>query len=182
MRNARAVASALVVLLAVPVTVAAGPRDELDLAMRVTSRTGAHDVVEAAGVGLTVALLAHQRQPRVLRAERVSLDGAMLWRVDVAGRDGDGYGCSAIAAWIAEDGEVIRLAKTSEDVALDDCSQWYFDGDELAIEAARDLEDWTPDHGPRYRTDDEWTPREWDEWDRETEEDDACTEADCDGW
>jgi hypothetical protein len=185
MRNALAAASALVLL--VSGIAQASPREELDLSMRVTGRTGAHDVVEAAGVGLTVALLAHQRQPRVLRAERVTLEGEPLWRVDVAGQDADGYGCSAIAAWISEAGAVIRLAKVSESGPLDDCSQWYFDGDSLAIEAARDLarDGWTDEPEAQYRTEEPWSvmPEGWDAWIRESQVDPCEGVGDCsDGW
>lgn len=185
MRNALAAASALVLLL--PAVAQASPRDELDLSMRVTGRTGAHDVVEAARVGLTVALLAHQRQPRVLRAERVSLDDEPLWRVDVAGRDADGYGCSAIAAWISEAGAVIRLSKVSESAPLDDCSQWYFDGDSLAIEAARDLarDGWADDPETKYKSDEPWSvmPEGWDAWIRESQSSPCEAMGDCsDGW
>jgi len=185
-----ALASALVLL--VSGFAHAGPREELDLGMRVTGRTGAHDVVEAAGVGLTVALLAHQRQPRVLRAERVAIDGEMLWRVDVAGQDGDGFGCSAIAAWIAEDGRVVRLGKVTEIGPLSDCSQWYFDGDTLAIEAAHDFDprDALPAPPPlQYRSTPPWgdVHEGWNEWIREIEEypevPPACEETgDCEGW
>lgn len=181
MRTSVAAASALFLVSSLA---QASPREELDLSMRVTGRTGAHDVVEAAGVGLTVALLAGQKRPRVLRAERVTLENEPLWRVDVAGQDRDGFGCSAIAAWIAETGAVIRLGKITEIGPIDDCSQWYFDGDALAIESVRDL-DPRDEHGAHEH--EAWgeTHERWNEWIRETEGEPAppCEETgDCEGW
>jgi hypothetical protein len=148
----------------------AGPRESLELPFQVTSRDGAHDVVEAATVGLTAALLAHQHEPRVLRAERVSVDGEPLWRVDVAGRSArDGDGCSAIAAWIAEDGRVVRLSQVTDASAIDDCRAWYFGGDERALDAARDVVDprdgWTKDPVPAY-SDESWGDVPTDEWEQ----------------
>jgi hypothetical protein len=154
---------------------AASPRDALDLPSRIITREAANDVVGAARIGLTVALLGNQRSPKVLRAERLWIEGEPLWRVDVAGNL-EGGGCAAIAAWIAEDGRIAHLSQTSELSANADCREWYFNGDALAQEAARDVVDpqeyrdhrepSTPAADPFYGSDEEWgiPADQWEEW------------------
>jgi hypothetical protein len=154
--------SVLVVSSLLSAVAQAGPREALELPISITGRDGAHDVVEAATIGLTAALLAHQHEPRVLRAERVTMDGEPLWRVDVAGRmNRDGRGCSALAAWIAEDGRVVRLSQVVDPATADECRAWYFGGDERA-----DVVD--PDGWTRYPAfHEQWgnvPSDEWEEW------------------
>lgn len=150
--------SVLALLLLASASALAGPRESLDVPSIVTPAVGgAHDVVEAAGIGLTVGLLAHVIEPRVLRTERVMIDDEPVWRVDVAGHlTRDREGCSAVATWIAESGEVLRLAQFSEAAPIDDCRSWYFDGDERSIEGAIDSKD--------YR-DEQWDDETLDRWD-----------------
>lgn len=162
--------SASVLVLSLSAVAQAGPRESLELPFQILARDGAHDVVEAATIGLTAALLAHQHEPRVLRAERVLLDGEPLWRVDVAGRvSRDGAGCAAIAVWIAEDGRVVRLSQLTDASAIDDCRAWYFGGDERALEAAGDVVDprdgWTKEPLPAY-SDESWGDVPSDEWEQ----------------
>lgn len=169
-----ALVSALL-LVSVSTPALGGPRESLEVPAIVSGGTGAHDVVEAAGLGLTVGLLAKIVEPRVLRAERVTLEGQPIWRVDVAGRlSRSREGCSAIAAWITETGRVVRFSQTSEEARIQDCRDWYFDGDERAMEAARDADprDWTGDAEESYR-DPEWDDQsrdQWDEWQQEENE------------